>query len=204
MTDSTAIRERIGRLEAGAVFVPSDFFDLASPDNTNSILSRLAKRGEITRVLRGVYAKPRRSDLLGKDVPPAPDAVARAIARSNGWTIAPSGDTALNRLGLDTQVPASYSYISSGPYKSYRYGPFEIEFKRRANRDIVNRSETTSLVIQALKALGRDRVTDDTVRTLAAVIPEGQTDTVLRETQSATSWVYETIRQVKEAQRCAE
>lgn len=204
MTDARAIQERICEMEPGTVFVPSDFFDLSSPDNTNNVLSRLAKRGLIVRLLRGVYAKPKHSDLLGRDVPPAPDTVAYAIARTNGWVIAPSGDTALNSLGLDTQVPASYSYISSGPYKSYEYGLFNIEFKRRANRDIVNRSEKTSMVIQALKALGKDRVTDGTIRRLAAVLSKEDIADILKETQSATSWIHEAMKRVREAKECAQ
>lgn len=204
MTEVKAIRMRIEEMHDGAVFVPSDFFDVSSPSNTNNILSRLAKHGVINRILRGVYAKPKSSNLLGKDIPPNPDAVAHAIARTNGWIIAPSENTALNSLGLDTQVPASYSYVSSGPYKCYRYGPFDIEFKRRANRDIVNRSELTSTIIQALKALGKERVTDDTVRRLAAVIPTKDMNNILSETQSATSWIHETMKKVREVQTCEE
>ena len=202
MEEAKAIQARINGMETGMVFVPSDFFDISSPSNTGNVLSRLAKKGKISRLMRGVYAKPKHSELLGRDVPPSPDMVARAIARANGWTIAPSGDTALNRLGLDTQVPAVYSYISSGPYKSYRYGPFEIEFKRRASRDVVNRSEITSLVIQALKALGKDQVTDATIRKLAAVLSEDEMESVLKETQSATSWVHETIKRARGVQAC--
>ena len=35
-----------------------------------------------------------------------PDAVAKALARSYYWTIAPCGNTALNLLGLSAQVTA--------------------------------------------------------------------------------------------------
>ncbi len=202
MTEAEAIRARINEADEGTVFVPFDFFDLSSPGNTNNVLSRLAKQGVINRVLRGAYMKPRRSDSLGKDMPPDPDAVARAIARTNGWRIAPSGNTALNSLGLDVRVSDSYSYVSSGPYKRYRYGPFNIEFKRRANRDIMNRSELTSTVIQALKALGKERVTDDTVSMLAAAIPAEDMGGILKETQSATSWIHETMKRVGEVQAC--
>ena len=202
MTEAKKIYARIDEADPGAIFIPSDFFDLASPDNTNNILSRLAKQGIIERVLRGIYAKPKHSALLDKNVPPDPNDVAHAIARTNGWSIAPAGDTALNTLGLDTQVPAVHSYISSGPYKNYRYGPFDIVFKRVANRDIVNRTEKTSTIIQALKSLGRAGITDRIVQKLASALSDDDVTTVLDETQNATSWIYETMKQVKEARRC--
>ncbi|MBN1981875.1 MAG: hypothetical protein JW795_10100 [Chitinivibrionales bacterium] len=55
--------------------------------------------------MRGVYDYPKIgtliAGLLGLDI----DQVAHAIARKHGWTIKPSGETALNILGLSTQVP---------------------------------------------------------------------------------------------------
>ena len=77
------IEKRIRDMEPGAAFVAGDFLDIASVTNANTTLSRLADTGTVVRAVRGVYAKPRRSKLLGVDVPPSPDEVARAIARSN-------------------------------------------------------------------------------------------------------------------------
>ena len=42
-----------------------------------------------------------------------------ALAHSYHWTIAPCGNTALNLLGLSTQVTAIWSYISDEHYKTY-------------------------------------------------------------------------------------
>ena len=60
----------------------------------------------IARAIRGVYFVPERSALMGTEVPASADEVVRAIARANKWIVAPSGDAALNALGLDTQVSA--------------------------------------------------------------------------------------------------
>lgn len=82
-----------------------------------------------------------------------PEAVANALARSYHWTIAPCGNTALNLLGLSTQVTAVWSYISDGPYKTYEWNSTKLEFKHRTNKEITGLSYMTSLVIQALKRL---------------------------------------------------
>ena len=64
------------------------------------------------------------------------------------------GNTALNLLKLSTQVPATWSYISDDPYKTYQIDSIKIEFKHRTNKDISNLSNITILVIEALKFYG--------------------------------------------------
>lgn len=202
MSIATEVEDRIASAEPGTVFVPSDFHDIASVDNANIVLSRMAKRGDIMRAMRGVYAKPKRVEELDVDVPPSPDAVAHAIARNNKWVIAPSGDTALNRLGLDTQVPAVYEYVSSGPYKTYQYGKFTIAMKHRANRDLLDCSPVTRLVIQALKALGKDAAGEDVAAHIAARLGNEEAEALYDETRNSTAWVFGFAKKVKEAKGC--
>lgn len=202
MSIAADIEKRIAEAKPGSVFVPSDFYDIASVDNVNSVLSRMAKRGDIMRAMRGVYAKPKRVEELDADVPPTPDAVAHAIARNNKWVIAPSGDTALNRLGLDTQVPAVYEYVSSGPYKTYQYGRFAITMKHRANRDLLDCSPVTCLVIQALKAIGKEAANEDVAAKIAARLSEEEVEALYSETRNSTAWVFGFAKNVKEAKGC--
>ena len=67
-------------------------------------------------------------------MPASPDELARAIARDQNWTIGPKGDAALNILGLSTQVPAIYSYITDGPYRKIEYEGITIQFSKRSNK----------------------------------------------------------------------
>ena len=113
------IRERILSAEEGSVFSTSDFADIADTNTVRSALYRLIQDGILRRILNGVYEKPKYSKLLDEYVAADPEAVANALARSYHWTIAPCGNTALNLLGLSTQVTAVWSYISDGPYKTY-------------------------------------------------------------------------------------
>ena len=54
--------------------------------------------GVVRRILKGVYEKPEYSEMLKEYVATNPDAVAKALARSYHWTIAPCGNTALRYL----------------------------------------------------------------------------------------------------------
>jgi len=190
------IRARILAAEDGAVFVAPDFADIADTATIRQGLKRLYQSGTIRRIIRGVYEKPKYSKLLDEYVAADPDAVAKALARSYHWTIAPCGNTALNLLGLSTQVTAVWSYISDGPYKTYEWNSTKLEFKHRTNKEITGLSYMTSLVIQALKTLGRTNVTPEIIQTLSEKLSEDEKQACLKEATESTDWVYDTIRKM--------
>ena len=102
------IKKRIESAKPGDIFVTSDFVDIAIPATVRKCLSRLVEDKKIRRVMDGIYEKPIYSTFLNDYMPANPDIIAHAIARNFNWTIAPSGDLALNKLGLSTQIPVLY------------------------------------------------------------------------------------------------
>lgn len=190
------IRERILAAEEGSIFSTSDFADIADTNTVRSALYRLVQEEILRRILKGIYEKPKYSKLLNEYVAPDPDAVAKALARSYHWTIAPCGNTALNMLGLSTQVTAVWSYISDGPYKTYEWNTTKIEFKHRTNKEITGLSYMTALVIQALKMLGKINVTQEVIETISSKLSDTDKTALLKEGCESTDWVYSTIRQI--------
>lgn len=190
------IRERILSAEEGSVFSTSDFADIADTNTVRSALYRLIQDGILRRILNGVYEKPKYSKLLDEYVAADPEAVANALARSYHWTIAPCGNTALNLLGLSTQVTAVWSYISDGPYKTYEWNSTKLEFKHRTNKEITGLSYMTSLVIQVLKTLGRSNITPEVIQMLSEKLTDKDKQACLKEATESTDWVYDTIRQI--------
>lgn len=193
---SKQIQERIGCVPEGTIFVSSDFADIADTETIRRNLNRLTQTGTLRRILKGVYEKPKYSKLLDECVAADPDAVAKALARSYHWTIAPCGNTALNLLGLSTQVTAVWSYISDGPYKTYEWNSTKLEFKHRTNKEITGLSYMTSLVIQALKTLGKSNVTPEIIQVLSEKLTADDKKACLKEATESTDWVYDTIRQI--------
>ena len=191
------IKSRIDKSEAGTVFIPSDFFDIAEAVKVNVALKRLTDGGALRRVMRGVYAKPRYSELLKTEISPRSDDVAKAIARNYGWTIVPCGDTALNLLGLSSRVPDIWLYVSDGPYKAYETDGVTLKFKHTDNKnEVVGISYQTALIIQALKALGKEKVADKEIRMLSKRLNRSQKQEMLLESRRVTAWVYEYIKQI--------
>ena len=195
------IRDRITNAPEGSVFVNSDFADIADNNTIKQSINRLIQEGVLRRVIRGVFDKPKFSKLLGEYVAADPDAVAKALARCYHWTIAPCGDTALNMLGLSTQVTAVWSYISDGPYKTYEWDKTKIEFKHRTNKEVTGLSLMTILVIQALKTLGKENVDEKTIRVLSHRLNEDEKAALLAEGAEATDWIYTVIKEICKGER---
>ena len=200
MTNSiyTEIKKRIKLAESGTVFLTSDFTDLATT-TVRKYLGRQVEEKNIRRIMDGVYEKPVYSNLLNEYIPANPERVAYAIARSFRWTIAPCGDVALNKLGLSTQVPVAWSYISDGPYRKFSWDNITLSYKHRANREISFMSETTTLVVEALKTLGKERIDDDVIVSLRNTLPEEEKKKMLKEATGVSEWIYTVIKKV-----CAE
>ena len=190
------MRERVLAAPDGSVFTASDFADIADTATIRQSLNRLVQEKVLRRILRGVFEKPRFSRLLGEYVAVDPDTVAQALARCYHWTIAPGGNTALNLLGLSEQVVSSWDYISDGPYKTYEWGKTKLEFRHRTNKEITGLSYISSLVIQGLKALGKERVTPDTIHYLSGKLSENEKNTLLRESYESTDWIVDVIRKI--------
>lgn len=195
-SSANIIKTRIMNSPDGSVFTTVDFADVIENSRVGVILSRLEEDGVIRRVMRGIYDKPVYNDFLKEYLAPSPSLVAEALARNFGWTIVPCGDTALNILGLSTQVPATWSYVSDGTYKEYTYDNTTIKFKRTTNKEISKLSYKTALIVQALKALGKDNIDDTIINKLKNDLTNEEKATALLEAKAATSWIYEYIKQI--------
>ncbi len=195
----TEVKKRIELAESGTVFLSSDFTDIATTTTVRKCLGRQVEEKNIRRIINGVYEKPVYSKLLKEYIPANPDAIAYAIARSFHWTIAPCGDVALNKLGLSTQVPVVWSYISDGPYRKFSWDNITLSFKHRANREISFMSETTTLVVEALKTLGKEQIDDGIIVSLRNRLPKEEKKKMLEEATGVSEWIYAVIRKV-----CAE
>jgi hypothetical protein len=119
---------RIQKTGGGWAFSPRDFLDIGGRPTVDSGLHRLEKRGEIRRVIRGIYDYPSFSKFLDQTLSPDIDQVARALARKFRWRIQPSGATALNFLGLSTQADAVATIPTHRPKNNpaFKMTPLEL------------------------------------------------------------------------------
>ena len=181
----------------GYAFSTNDFIKEFSTNSIDKALSNLTKQGKIRRIARGLYDYPKYSDFLQMQLGPDIEQVAFAIARKFNWQIEISGNSALNILGLSTQVPGTYLYLSNGPNRKYTINEnIIIEFKKSALKNIGFKYKESSLIVQALRALGKEHITQEVVSKIQSQISEKLYDKILEDTKTTTAWIYEIIKQI--------
>ena len=194
------ISDKINDFDSHKVFFANDFLDIASNATVRQILKRLADEDKIKRVIDGFYYNPSYSELIGEYEAVSIHELAIAIARKYNWNIAPYNSTALNLLGLSTQVPTHYKYISSGRYKEYKIGDTVLEFKKVNPGEIANMSLKTATVIQAIKSLGKENITSEVMQKIRENLTEKERIDLMNESKSVPAWIYEVIREICEGQ----
>ena len=205
------ILSRIYGRGRGWAFSKKDFSAIGEAGSIDRALSRMAEKGVVRRVMRGLYDYPAYSKLLKKDLNPDIDQVAHALARKFGWQIQISGNAALNVMGLSTQVPTQYLYLSDGPSKTYDVGNIAITFKKTRFTQLGLKYQANEILVQAIQALGERTLSQDETQKiiqylastsgLKDVTESGQLNEmlinrVLKDTQYVTSWIVSNIRQV--------
>jgi hypothetical protein len=180
----------------GWVFSPKDFLHIGNRKAVDVTLIRLTNAGTIRRIIRGIYDYPRFSELLSQQLGPDMHQVALALSRKFGWTIQPGSAAALNLIGLSTQVPSQYAYLSDGPDRTYRIDKTVLKFEKTALKETRFRMEETGIVVQAIKALGHPGITPDVRITIRKWLGQDKLPKVLKDAGRITDWVYEEIKRI--------
>ena len=132
------------------VWTPADFADLGGRAAVDKTLQRLAAAGELRRIDRGLYDRPRKNSLTGQPTVPDYRAVIRAVTRRDQARAVVDGMTAANDLGLTTAVPARIEVLVDARLKPIKLGKQEIYFKFAAPSRLYWADRPAMRVVQAL------------------------------------------------------
>lgn len=182
------LEHRIHALPSRSVFAISDFLDVATSKTVSKMLARVEETHEIEGIMRGIYWKPD-----GLYASPDPDHVARALARENTWRLVPCGETALHLFGLEGKKPNKWTYVTDGTYRSYSYDNITIRFLHTTGKILSAMSAKTALVVQVLKAYGKEHITDEVMARIASLINSDEAKKILEETRNTTDWIAKVI-----------
>ena len=151
------ITKRIENMYEGQILFISDFSDLNGNEKVVSrALSAEEKKGNIVRLAKGMYLRPKITRF--GIVYPSVDEMVKAIAHRDKSKVQPCGMTALNMLGLSTQVPIKYTYLTLGSSRKLKLGDRLIELKRSVPKNFVFKTTLGALLMQALKSLGEKNI----------------------------------------------
>jgi hypothetical protein len=185
----------INRRGRGYVFVPSDFLGIGSRAAVGLALHRLARNGMIRRLARGVYDFPKEHPVLGP-IQPSAEAVARALAGRDRTRLQPAGAHAANALGLSERVPAKVVFLTDGPARTVKIGPTTIQLRRTTPKNMAAAGRLSGLLIQALRALGQEHVTQERRDHLKRTIPADKRRGLLKDLRLAPAWMHPIFREL--------
>lgn len=192
---TTKIKQRILRKGRGAIFTPSDFLDIGTRAGVDQTLSRLADQGVIRRLTRGLYDYPRKSLRFGY-LSPSADDIAKAVARKDNQILQPSPAMAANQLGLSTQVPSKPTYMTDGPTRTKTIGRQMVQFRNASSKTLVGAGQKTGAVFQALRYVGKDRVDDQVIDTLARALDDKDRALLSKQSKHVPAWMHPVVQQI--------
>ena len=125
--DGITLKQRIEAMPEDCILFRSDFPEYHT-EFVGSILSELTTEGMLVKIAHGLYTKPRKSKF--GVVLPSVDKVVQAITVRDNAEVLPSGMTALNALGLSTQVPMNYTFLTTGSERTINLSNRKVVLKR--------------------------------------------------------------------------
>lgn len=190
------VLSKIKRTQRGTIFFVESFLFASNAKAVNKAMERLVDKGEIVRVATGIYTLPQKSKLLGL-VSPSVEEIAAAIAKRDKARIVPTGNYALNALGLSTQVPLKAVYLTDGAARKITIGKRTIQFKKTTPKNLSAIGTISKLVIQALKAMGKDKVSQDEERKIMELLRTEKPKHLEHDILLAPEWIRKIMRKAQ-------
>ena len=177
------------------VFCIKDMLIFGDYKSVAKSIERLTIKGNLKRITQGIYYYPLINKLFNLEYPPEIEDIAEALSRNNNWEIRETGASALHKLGLDNQIPSKYIYLSSGPYRIYPIENRIIEFKNASQKNFIF-SKKTSLIIQAIKEIGKDNMTYQVIIKMSSFLNKEEKNILLSEMIYAPVWMHQYIKEI--------
>ena len=176
---SKEIKNRITSNGEGKLYMISDFADLNNDALVTRVLSRLKKEQFLIRISQGIYLYPSKNRYGVHK--PSIDTIAKAIAEKDKAHIIPSGLTALNILGLSTQVSMNALYLTNATSRTIIAGNRKIVFKKSVPRNFAYQSDLFSLVISAMKEIGEENMDNETIQKIKEILAKEPNQDIIRQ-----------------------
>lgn len=184
----TRIENKIKSMKRGSILFPSNFDDMGNVEVVKKSLLRLEHKKFLVRLAHGIYLYPKQDKLLGI-LYPTIEEIAIAIAERDNARIIPTGITALNKLGLSTQIPMNIVFLTDGAPRSIVVGKRTIKFKRTSPKNLAVKGKITSLIIQALKEIGKDNVTAEQLEKIKIHLQKEKQEIIEHDAKLAPAWI---------------
>lgn len=172
----------------GHIAFPSDFDDFGSPEAVRAALSRLVRSGQLNRISAGIYYYPKQHPVFGALLPTI-DELLNAIRRHDNATILPTGQYALNKLGLTSQVQTKDVFYTSGSERRIMLGNRSITLIHIGSRKTAIQSPVCQLAVMALTTLGYSNIDTEAVEKIGQALKKESAERILQDAKLAPRWI---------------
>lgn len=194
MTIQGQIEAQVKAASPGTLFFVSDFNEFDN-EYTSKLLSLMASFNVLERLAKGIYYKPIVTEY--GNVYPSAEAIVKAIAEHEHAEIQPTGEAALNALGMSTQVPMKPVYLTTGSPRVLNIGRKQIRLKRRAPRMYAYKSRLMPILELALKARGRENITEDDINRVREIFRDSkEKELVYEDLGNAPVWIRKIVKRI--------
>ncbi len=194
LTTENKILTKVKKAKGGTLFFIEDFISFGSANTIQKSLDRLTEKEELKRVARGIYTRPKHDPYIG-EVSVTTEEIAQAIAKRDKARIVPTGDFALNALGISPQVPVNIVYLTDAAPRKIKVGNKSIVFKKTSPKNLNAIGEISGLAIQALKALGKDQISAAEKAKIIAILKKEEQHRLVHDMRLAPEWIRIIMRQ---------
>lgn len=192
---ASKIESTIMGFDRGKIFFVDDFLHLGSSEAIRQTLLRLSKANVILRVAQGIYCYPEIDNKLGLGtIFPTFEQIAEALAEHLHARIVPTGDYALNVLGLSTQIPMNSVFLTDGKSRRIEISNGRgIILKNTAPKNLSFRNRLAMLVNSALKSIKRQNVTEEHIRRISDLLRKEKKEDVLSDLKLMPEWIRQIV-----------
>lgn len=133
MSKLQEVSRRIKRMRKGVPFYISNFYDLGSKSAIQKAFIRLIQQGEIKRLDRGIYSRPKHLRFSEHTYLGSAEDLAKLWAKKHGYILVNQGMEEAYRLGIQTQAPMKKIYWTNGNSKIFSIGNETIQLVHQSN-----------------------------------------------------------------------
>ena len=188
------IEKTIKSKPKGSLLFPEDFSHRGSSESVRKALQSLKEKGIIKSVAHGIYVRPVIDEYIGEILPTAEE-IAKAIAKRDRIKMVPTGAYALYALGLSTQIPLKLVFLTDGTPRTIMVGKRTIKLKKTTPRNLKARGEISSLVIQALREIGKDNATEEELGKIIGLLKQEEHSNLKYDIPLAPEWIRKIMKQ---------
>jgi Family of unknown function (DUF6088) len=203
MSTSVKVSERIARLRKGVPFSIEGFYQLGSRVSVQKAMSRMAKEGEIVRVTKGMYVRPKPLPSVPSiKMTASPEQVAKAWAKERGFKLASQGLEAAYKLGFQTQAPVKTVLWSNGPTREFKVGNATVSVRHVSPKKLLWLGRPEGMLLRSIAVTNPETIGIGAIKTALKRLSLSETEAkaVVKNLQSAalpSGW-QEKLKQIEQ------